>query len=378
MTIALYIHVPFCVRKCLYCDFVSRPFSPGAAEAYLDGLFKESRLYGSSLPDEEKEISSLYVGGGTPTCLPAAFLKRLLENVRSIFHFLPGAEVTVEANPGTIEPGKLDVLRETGANRLSLGIQSFRDDLLGALGRVHSAGEALEAVRLAREAGFTNLNLDFIFGIPGQSLDHWRETLDIAVCLAPVHIALYGLQLEEGTPLEHAVSRGELKACPEELELTMYQLAIEFLKTHGYSHYEISNFTRPGRESVHNSNYWLNRPFLGLGPAAHSYLGGRRFANHPSLEKYCEKLFRGEYPLETAETILPETEMSETMFLGLRLLKGVDLGRFQRRFGRRAEDVYREQIARLAEAGLVEVALGYLRLTEKGLPLANRVFRAFV
>lgn len=378
MAIALYIHVPFCVKKCLYCDFTSYPLDSGAAEAYLAALSREIRLYGTALPDDEKHISSIFIGGGTPTCLPAPSLKGILEDVWSVFRLLPGAEVTVEANPGTIEPGGLCALLEAGVNRLSLGVQSFQDVLLRTLGRIHTAGEALEAVRQAREAGFSNLNLDFIFGIPGQTLDELLETLAAAAELAPEHIALYGLQLEEGTPLERAVARGELEACPEELELSMYRAAIDFLKARGYCHYEISNFAGPGRESAHNLNYWLNRPYLGLGPAAHSYLGNRRFSNHPSIEKYCEKLSRGEYPVEDAETISVETEMSETMFLGLRLIKGVDLGSFHQRFGRRAEDVYGAQIARLVQAGLVELAEGHLRLTEKGLPVANRVFSEFV
>lgn len=378
MAIGLYIHIPFCVKKCLYCDFISYPFSHGTAEAYLNALFREIRLYGTNLSDEERIVNSLFIGGGTPTCLPTVGLKDILEEVKSFFYLLPECEVTVEANPGTVDPGGLRELSGAGVNRLSLGVQSFQDSLLDVLGRIHSAGEAVAAVRAAREAGFENLNLDLIFGIPGQSTGDWLETLGRAVELAPEHIAVYGLQLEEGTPLEQAVARGELKACPEELELSMYRTAIDFLTACGYVHYEISNFARPGRESVHNLGYWLYRPYLGFGPAAHSFLKGERFSNDPSVERYFEKLSRGEYPVQAREVLSVETEMSETMFLGLRLLKGVNLNLFHQRFGRQVEEVYRNEIARLTEAGLVEISGGFLRLTVKGLPVANRVFREFV
>ena len=378
MAIALYIHIPFCVKKCHYCDFTSYPFNTGAAAAYLNALSQEISLYGGFLSDEERKLTSLYIGGGTPTCLPMAGLKSILENVRSVFHLLPGCEVTVEANPGTVGPGGFRELAGIGVNRLSLGVQSFQDSLLALLGRIHNAGEAVGAVQQAREAGLSNLNMDFIFGVPGQTLKDWRETLNMAMELAPEHIAVYGLQLEEGTPLERIVARGELGACPEELELSMYRTAIDFLMERGYIHYEISNFAKPGRQSVHNLRYWLNSPYLGLGPAAHSYVRGERFSNEISLEKYVTKLTQRVFPVEARETISVEKEMSETMFLGLRLIGGIELDRFYRRFGCRVEDVYREEVARLLKAGLVESTGGYLRLTKRGLPVANRVFREFV
>jgi len=378
MAIGLYIHVPFCVKKCLYCDFTSYPFDPEAAEVYLKALSREIRLYGADLSDEERKVSSLFIGGGTPTCLSAARLKNILEDLRSVFFLLPGCEVTVEANPGTVDLVSLRELLAAGVNRLSFGVQSFQDNLLVALGRIHNAVEALDAVWLARAAGFENLNLDFIFGIPGQTAGDWQETLNRAVELAPEHIAVYGLQLEEGTPLERAVARGEIKACPEELDLSMYERAIDFLKAHGYIHYEISNFTRPGRQSVHNLGTWLNRPYLGLGPAAHSCFRGERFSNEPSVKRYFDRLSRGEYPIQARESVSVKTAMSETMFLGLRLINGVDLNLFHHRFGRRAEDVYRNEIVRLGEAGLVEQTGGFLRLTGRGLPVANAVFREFV
>ncbi len=378
LPIALYIHVPFCIKKCFYCDFTSYPVDPGAVEAYLDALSQEINLYGADLPEGEKVLSSLFVGGGTPTCLPAKRIKEVLEDVRSGFKLLPGCEVTVEANPGTVDLDGLLELKAAGVNRLSIGVQSFQDSLLQTLGRIHSAGEAVKAVRLAREAGFSNLNLDLIFGIPGQTIDDWRETLAIAVDLAPEHIAAYGLQIEKGTPLERAVARGELETCPEETELSMFLAAIDYLPTHAYKHYEISNFARPGRECIHNLVYWLNRPYLGLGPAAHSCLRNERFNNESLLEKYLEKLSREEYPVETRVKLSGEIQMSDTMLLGLRLTGGVDLDSFYRGFGKKVEDIYRKELAGLMEMKLIELGGGFLRLTRRGLPVANYVFRQFV
>jgi oxygen-independent coproporphyrinogen-3 oxidase len=291
---------------------------------------------------------------------------------------MEGCEITVEANPGTVDAAGLETLLKAGVNRLSLGVQSFNDGLLGVLGRVHNTAQALEAVRLARAAGFANLNLDFIFGIPGQTLSDWQETLAQAAALGPEHIAAYGLQLEEGTPLAQGVGRGEICACPEDLELMMYRHTVEYLNAAGYRQYEISNFARPGMECSHNLVYWLNTPYLGIGPAAHSFIGGERFSNVTALDRYSERLSRGEYPVEARERLTVEDEMAETMFLGLRLTAGVDLNLFHRRFGRRAEDVYRQEIERLIKNGLVEINGGFLRLSGKGLPLANVVFREFV
>ena len=378
MAVGLYIHVPFCLKKCRYCDFISYPYSRTAAEDYLTALYREIQLYGAYLDAGEREISSLFIGGGTPTCLSVGALKEILERIRSVFSMTSTCEITVEANPGSIDADGLQELRRSGANRLSIGVQSLADGLLEVLGRVHNAAQAGDAVRLARQAGFDNINIDLIYGIPGQTLAVWQETLDRAVSLDPEHIAAYGLQLEEGTPLEQSVTCGEMMACPEELELSMYHTAINYLKKSGYHHYEISNFARAGRECTHNLVYWLNLPYLGLGPAAHSCFRGERFANERELESYRSRLWRGEFLVADRETLKLETEISETMFLGLRLLQGVELAAFQRRFSRRLEDYYRSEINKLTKDGLVELDGGFLRLTARGLPLANRVFLEFV
>lgn len=378
MAIGLYIHIPFCIKKCFYCDFVSFPINPETAGPYIKALFAEIDLYDRSLQESEREVSSVFIGGGTPTCLPAADLRAILEKVGSGFFILPGCEITVEANPGTVTPLYLAELKAAGVNRLSLGVQSLDDQLLAVLGRMHSSAEALKAVNWSKAAGFQNINLDLIFGIPGQSSEQWLDTIQKAAGLGTGHLAVYGLQLEDGTPLKQAVDRGELQPCAEDLELAMYRTAIEFLTSNGYEHYEISNFARPGMRCAQNLGYWHNSPYLGLGTAAHSFLDDSRFSNERTVQRYLEKILRGEYPVETVETISKKEEMSETMFLGLRLVEGIDLKAFQQRFGRRAEEVYEGEISRLIEAGLVEVKGDRLRLTCFGLPVANRVFQEFV
>lgn len=378
MPIGLYIHVPFCLRKCRYCDFVSYPYSHAAAGRYLAALEQEMGLYSRRLTLEEKQVASVYIGGGTPTCLPAAALSAVLDRCRTCFQFAPQAEITVEANPGTVDRAKLAALRKAGVNRLSLGVQACREDLLRLLGRVHDFGQAVEAVHLARQAGFQNLNLDLIFGIPGQTTAQWRSCLEQVLALAPEHISAYGLQIEENTPLGRAVKKGDIVPCDEETELAMFQETISLLTACGFEHYEISNFARPERQCRHNLGYWHNLEYLGLGPAAHSHMRGCRYSNEEKVAAYAARLADGERPVAFSERPSRRTAMGESVFLGLRLLKGLPLDEFDRRFGERAEAVFAPEIDRLCRFNLVEIKDGYLRLTRRGLPLANQVFVEFV
>lgn len=378
MAISLYVHVPFCLRKCAYCDFVSYPLEEEAARRYRDCLLKEMALYAAELVPPEREVATVYLGGGTPTCLPAGLLEDILEGLHRHFDWPAGIEATVEANPGTVEAAKLKVLREAGINRLSLGLQSCQDRYLDLLGRPHSFRQAVEAALLAREAGFNNLNMDLIFALPGQTLSEWRRCLEEVLALAPEHISTYSLEVAEGTPLARKIQEGELAPCGEEAELAMYLEAISFLKENGYEHYEISNFARPGFRCRHNLTYWEHRPYIGLGPAAHSFLGNKRRANLSSLEEYCARLEAGELPAGEEEELSAEALMGEAMFLGLRLLEGVSLEGFARRFGKNPLEVFGTQIAFLCRQGLLEINSGYLRLTSRGLLLANMVFGEFI
>ena len=376
--LGLYVHVPFCLKKCRYCDFVSYVCEAAAIDLYLVAIKQELALYDALLRPEDKRPDSIFIGGGTPTALPAPQLLGLLEQIGRVFTPDSACEITVEANPGTVNQAYLQALRDWGVNRLSLGVQSFQDRLLSLLGRVHTAREAVETADAARAAGFTNLNLDLIFGLPTQTEADLLASLQQAVALAPTHLAAYGLQLEPGTPLAQAITANELTPCTEDAELAMFQTSLEFLPAHGYRHYEISNYARPGYESRHNLKYWHNQPYLGLGPAAHSSFQGERRANEPVLEKYAARLAQGELPVVFRETSTPAIAMAETVITGLRLRQGVDCEAFFNRFGQRAEKVYQKEITKLTQAGLLEIHKDHLRLTPQGLPLGNLVFAEFV
>lgn len=372
--IGLYIHVPFCLKKCNYCDFVSYPRTDGEVDTYLTGLRREAGLR-SSL---NIRPNTVFVGGGTPTCLDNSQIKRVLDYVSTFFPPREGAEYTVEANPGTVTADKLSVLREAGVNRLSIGVQACQQELLARLGRLHTFDQAAGAVKLARRAGFENINLDLIFSIPGQTLEDWLGCLNRVLSLKPEHIATYSLQLEESTPLGRAVATGKLQASDEEGELAMYKGVISLLKEAGYRHYEVSNFALPGRECRHNLLYWHNGQYLGLGPGAHSRLGNLRWCNHPGVAGYAAALSAGQVPEFEREDLSRRVMMAETIIMGLRLRRGLSLAGFEGRFGCRLEAVYAAELSRLKEMGLVEIRNGNLRVTSAGLPLANIVFREFV
>ncbi|WP_003542309.1 radical SAM family heme chaperone HemW [Desulfotomaculum nigrificans] len=378
MAIGLYIHVPFCIRKCLYCDFTSYLLKQEQVALYIKALKGEIILYGQLLAPEHKTIASIFVGGGTPTCLMSRQLADILDQVARYFTIQPGAEITTEANPGTVSLNSLKELKRVGFNRLSLGVQSTHQELLNLIGRIHNLDQARQAVDFARQAGFNNLNLDLIFGLPRQTAAQWRQSLSQVLAWQPEHLSCYGLQLEESTPLARAVERGDLPACPEELELAMYLTTIEVLAEAGYRHYEISNFAKPGYECRHNLIYWHNQQYLGLGPAAHSYINNARWANVDHIDKYARLVAQGMQPVEECHRLTPREQMEETAFLGLRLMKGLELKSFAQRFGRELTEVFGDRIKDLQAQGLVELKDGFLRLTKKGLPVANRVFAAFV
>lgn len=378
MTIGLYLHVPFCVRKCHYCSFISVPREDGLVTRYLDALSREMDMRAGALSRQDKQVDSIYIGGGTPTCLSGEDLARILEGVCYYFNVTGGAEVTMEANPGTVDRDKLVILKKAGVNRLSMGFQACHQDLLNTLGRLHSYSDAAESFRVARLAGFNNINIDLIYGIPGQSQERWQSCLSTVAGLHPDHISAYSLQIEEGTLLFDRVRAGMLEACPEDLEAEMYEYLIDTLNAYGYNHYEISNFALPGKICRHNLRYWHNLDYLGLGPAAHSNVDGMRFSNDPSLQRYSEMLEEGILPVIWQEKTDPAAAMSETVFLGLRLTEGINLGGFRDRFGKDIGQVYPKEIDRLSGLGLIERAGGRLRLTRRGLMLGNTVFSEFV
>lgn len=387
---ALYLHIPFCRSKCAYCDFDSYAGCTPLFGPYLAALRQELErivLRGAAHALDRSfapAFRTLYVGGGTPTVLPPADLAALIEDLRRAAALPAGAEVTVEANPGTVDQASLHDLRRSGVSRLSLGVQSFDDRLLRLLGRIHSAGEAVQAVRDARAAGFDNLNLDLMLGLPRQGLQEWQESVERALDLVPEHLSLYALTVEEGTPLAERIERGVLPAPDDDLAAGMYEWAEERLAQAGYAHYEISNWARPGHACQHNLVYWRNEPYVGLGAGAHSWWGHVRRANLRAPQAYIEALAGGRLPVAEEEAIGQRLEMAETVMMGLRLLEeGVSLARFEARFGVSMEAVYGTQIAALVGRGLLEYAPPAgaperVRLAQAGHLLGNQVFVEFL
>jgi len=375
--LALYIHVPFCREKCHYCDFVSYPGqTTEVMQAYCQAIKQEMGLVAAKC--RPGPAATVYLGGGTPTLLPARELEELLKATADCFGWLPGAEISLEANPGTVDAAKYRFLLGAGVNRLSLGVQAFDDNLLQGMGRIHRQEEIYLSYRLARQAGFHNINLDLIFGLPGQTLASWKTTLKEAIALQPEHIAAYSLQVEAGTPWGDLAVAGRLSLPGEELILAMYREAREKLALAGYTQYEISNFAQPGFRCRHNLHYWYNQPYIGVGAAAASFWGDCRWQNHTSISHYCAVLDAGNLPVAEKEKLTLRLQMAETMFMGLRLMEGINLRAFRERFGVDARAIYAPELRWLTRMGLVEMQAGHLKLTEKGLPLANEVFMQFI
>jgi oxygen-independent coproporphyrinogen-3 oxidase len=366
-----YFHVPFCAAKCRYCDFYSVPLEAGLVARYVDAVRREL-----SIRDPHRPAASIFVGGGTPTVLPERALAALLTLAEAAA--ASGIEYTVEANPASTAELKLRTLRQFGVNRLSLGVQSFHADELGVLGRIHDPDEIVSAFTAARSAGFDNISLDLIYGVPGQTLDRWGESLRRAVDLGPEHLSCYALTYEAGTPLARLRDDGAIAPCDEEIEAEMYETAVEQLSLAGYEHYEISNFARPGRRCRANMIYWKNREYLGIGPSAVSYLGGVRRRNSPDVRRYIEVMHGdpGEVVVEE-ETLSPEALACETAMQMLRLTEGIDVEEFRTRTGYDAGELFAEQIARFVGDGLLGVSSTSIRLTRRGLLLANRVMAEF-
>ena len=377
----IYVHIPFCRTKCTYCAFVSGDYDESLAARYLPALEREIAAAGAA--SGRPRADTVFFGGGTPSLLPAAELVRVLEAVREAFDVDRGAEVTVEMNPGTIAPEKLDAYRAAGVTRASVGVQSFDDAELRSIGRVHDAAEARTAVRLLREAGFDDVSLDLIAGLPNQPRERWARNLDEALALEPDHLSLYLLELHPGTKLARDVERGRVARPDDDLAAEMYFATVDRLAAAGFVHYEISNFARPratgsDRRSRHNEKYWTDAPYFGFGVSAHAYTGGERRSNVRSIAGYAEAIERDGTAVAERTPLAPRERAAEAAFLGLRRLEGIDLEAFGARYGLDLLDEYRDGLAPLFEAELLEVDSGRLRLTRRGLVLSNEVFQAFV
>lgn len=370
------MHIPFCFKKCLYCDFNSYHGKEHLFEAYVETLKAEIRRASDRYPDIY--ISTIFFGGGTPTLLSFKQLISILDEIRTHFHMDSHAEITTEANPGTVSRESLHILHDAGFNRLGLGIQSLNDHELALLGRIHSSEEAIKAFDSAREAGFRNISVDLMYGIPGQTPKTWRRTLEGILNLQPEHVSLYSLTIEEGTPFHAMQVEGALSLPGEDIEADMYEEAIRILTGTGFSHYEISNFSRPGFECRHNITYWQNEPYLGLGAGASSYIEGIRSTNISAIEEYIDNVRSNKSVAGMEEKLQGHAAMGETVFLGLRMLEGLDMNRFTERYGISPEYAFPEQISNLLDGKLIEKTGSHIRLTHKGLLFANEVFAEFV
>jgi len=364
--LSLYLHVPFCAAKCAYCDFASFPGREGEWGRYFEALWNEIEAWKPRL--RGYEAATVFIGGGTPTLVDAAYIAGTLDRCRDALPFAADAEITMEGNPGTLTPEKLAACRRAGVNRLSLGAQSFDDGLLRALGRIHTAAQIGEAVRMARSAGFDNLNLDLMYALPGQTMAQWRDTLGAAEGLGVEHLSAYSLIVEAGTPMAARVASGAAVVPDDDAVNAMQRQAVDRLARAGYGRYEISNYARPGRECRHNLVYWNRGEYLGLGCAAHSLLGGCRFHNPDSLEGY----LAGERRLEEARLTSSDAR-EETLLLSTRTSRGLDLAAWEARFGVPFARGREAALSRLEAGGLVEMTEGFLRLTLRGMELQDAV-----
>lgn len=364
MVHALYIHIPFCTRKCLYCDFLSIPFSEDRAGRYIDAVCTELSLK----KNLTRSLTTVYIGGGTPTLLGMDLLSGLFRCLMDTCGLEHTAEITVEANPGTVSRELLGKLRSLGVNRLSVGVQSFQDSELKTLGRIHDAAEAGLAISDARAQGFQNISLDLMYGIPGQTMASWKDTLLRAVHLGPLHISAYELTPEKHTPLFSLLSAGELNLPHEDLVLDMYGFAIDFLGDHGYRHYEISNFAVPGNECRHNLNYWNRGEYVGIGAGAHSFVDGRRSYNSNDIEQYLAELAARRIPKIEEQAISSGEEVKEYIFLRLRKTEGIHMTDLVV-----AALPLQEAARNLIDQGYLKTCGEYLSLTRQGIIVSNMV-----
>ena len=366
---ALYIHVPFCKQKCLYCDFPSFANSEGLMKDYIRALSIEIRKLGN------KKISTIFIGGGTPTYLNLETLKILKKSLEEL-NLSKEIEFTIEGNPGTFTREKLKLLKEMGVNRLSIGLQAVQDELLKKLGRIHDYNTFLNSYNMARDMGFNNINIDLMFGLPGQNIEMWRHTLEIVINLNPEHLSCYSLILEKGTPFFNLYNEEDLP--DEDIVSEMYSIVKEFLSEKGYLQYEISNFSRKGLECKHNLVYWNLKNYIGVGSGAHSYYNGIRYRNEINVKKYIEAIADAGSAVVESHNNTPEDNMEEFMFLGLRKIKGISIEEFRQRFKKNIFSVYGDVIKKFNSKGMMTLEKDRLYLSSRGIEISNYILSDFI
>ncbi len=378
----IYIHIPFCVKKCAYCDFLSAPQDEETIERYVSGLLEEIQAHASNKQvTSDYEVTTIFLGGGTPSVLNTSQIQRIFEMLKTSFKISKDAEITIEANPGTVTREKLLTYRTCGINRISFGLQSTNNEELKLLGRIHTYEEFLESYELARECGFNNINVDLISAIPKQTVSSWDATLEKVIALNLEHISAYSLIVEEGTPFAKMYGEG----CPgehdlpsEEEERVIYYRTEELLEKAGYHRYEISNYTKAGKECKHNLGYWERKDYLGIGLGSASLIDNTRYKNTDDLLFYLEHSSDLSVIRESVEELSLKEQMEEFMFLGLRKMEGVSVTEFKNTFGKTVEECYGEHIQKLIEQELLEQHVGRLRLTKQGIDVSNYVFSEFL
>lgn len=369
----IYIHIPFCKSKCNYCDFLSFYGAEEKYKVYKDTLIEEIK---NCKELEKLEIETIFIGGGTPTVLPPAYIFEIMDVLGS-YNISKNAEITIEANPGTLNHGTLFILKQAGINRLSIGLQACQNNLLKKIGRIHNYEEFLKNYNEAVKMGFDNINIDLMFLLPNQTLKHWNQTLNNISNLNPTHISTYSLKIEEGTTFFKMYENGKIKQ-DDDLDREMYYLAKEILQSNGYGHYEISNFSKKGYESRHNTKYWKRQSTLGFGLGAHSFFENKRYHNTIDLDKYIKSRGRRGVITEDLKYITVADSIEEYMFLGLRMLEGVSIDEFETLFSENIFDMYGEKLSKLSKDGLIKRQGDKIMLTEKGIDLSNIVFTEFI
>jgi len=380
MIFSLYLHIPYCLTKCPYCDFNAYAATAWPEERYVDALGAELRHYLTQPPWQGQTIETIYFGGGTPSLFAPASVERVLTLVKSLCPLASRPEISLEVDPASASPARLTGYRAIGVNRLSLGTQSFQPALLKTLGRLHTAEDAARTIMWARASGFTNLSLDLIFAVPGQTLEMLASDVTQALAYIPEHLSTYNLTYEENTPFFAMRQKGYLQPIDEETEIEMYRLVQEHSADAGYVHYEVSSFSRPGFPSQHNANYWNGRSYLGLGAGAHSFVNqpgwGQRWSNERNPRRYMEKALASGSARSFAEVLTRSQAMGEFVFLGLRQLKGLEPTHFTARFGTEFHQTF-PQAAALFDEGLLKTEGERISLTPQGLLLADTIFATF-
>lgn len=374
--LGIYIHIPFCKSKCSYCDFTSFANKERMIEKYIECLKKEIK--------ENKEdnyvVDTIYIGGGTPSFIDSKYIKEIVEIVKTKFKIKEEAEITIEVNPGTVDEEKLKHYKKTGINRISIGLQSTNNKILKQIGRIHTYEEFLNTYNLVRKVGFKNINVDLMLALPNQTLEELEESVEKVIKLNPEHISIYSLILEEGTKMEELVDNKKIQLPSDELERKMYWDIKNKLEQNGYIHYEISNFSKKGFESKHNTNCWNQKEYLGFGLASHSYINNERFCNTNNIEEYIKNIENNNIKsnIQICEVQNEEEKKKEYMMLGLRKIEGVDIGEFKNKFVDNPIYLYRKELEKLVNEDLIEIDLNNIKLTNKGLDLANLVWEEFI